>query len=242
MSRVQKASGRAAGVTSLGIAFTSNVTAASLLVACPFGFSDTTFTIGVVDDNLNGPGTDYTESSERVWNATSRSVASIYYFPNSGAGACTVTCNASATVDLGMVVIEYSAMATVGPVDVTDANGANNTGSTPTTADLITLNANDVLVASLTHDGGPAPTLTVEAGWTLVDEEEDATSGTPWSVAEKFLTATATDQHTWTVGDSVDSTMAFTAFKEAAGAADQEPSLVGGKLVFNSVVLRHLVH
>lgn len=125
--------------TTIAKAFTSNVTAGSLLVVLVTHNGGTgtatcadslgqTFTLAV------GP----TQTPDTTFNQW------IFYFPNSSAGANTVTVTFSVNSNRSrLAILEYSGIATTSPLDVTAA--ANGTSAAPNSGAATTGSANELI-------------------------------------------------------------------------------------------------
>lgn len=124
----------ASGTATIAKAYTSNVQAGSLLV-CAITVYDSTKT-PTVSDNLNGAWTQAVSYSNT---AVLNHITRIFYFPNSAAGACTVTGSWTGAASSEIHQGEYSGAATVSPLDQTGTGGASS-GANQTSAMLPTVN------------------------------------------------------------------------------------------------------
>jgi hypothetical protein len=139
-------------------AFPGNVTAGDLLVVVVATFG-TGITV-TVSDNLNGS---YTQGDTYVVNVTCR--LSLWFFPNSAGGACTVTVTPSGSCQISMALHEYSGLALSSVLNSTITNTGGVT-TTPTTG-TCTAAANELVVGAVANDTAVEATQTVNSPFTI---------------------------------------------------------------------------
>lgn len=121
-TQLQNTSGSIVGATSQSLAYPSNVTAGSLLVA--FAAVDGVSAMSVSD------------SLGQTWSSAIGVVKSsmrlfVYYFANTKAGACTPTLAISPSANASLSILEYSGVAKSAPVNATATSSGTNNSPSP---------------------------------------------------------------------------------------------------------------
>lgn len=199
---------------SLALSFSSLPAVNSLIVvkAAWFPASSTTITIS---DNQ---GNTYTQSVNAVDGGGSVRCSIHWATATTSSGTFTVTVNPSgASDDITIVIEEYAGVTTSSPTDGATNNAGNSTG--PTSNTLTPSQANDLLVAVLTH-AGTDRTLTEGGGFSLAAEDEGGSAHMPIAGAYKVQTSIVTEGASWTIGTgAVQWVAGIAAFKAAPAAA-----------------------
>lgn len=157
---VQSTGKDAGSVSSTTMAFASNVTAGSAIIASS-RLSSGTATM-TCSDNVNAGNY---AADKTFADATNGITLCVQSKLNAGAGATTVTFTPSATTTVRLIIDEFSGIATSSALDQTATGGP--TGSTsPSTSSVTTTQANELLFALITTSnsfGG----FTAGSGYTL---------------------------------------------------------------------------
>jgi hypothetical protein len=200
---VQSRSVDAGGSSSSALAFTSTVTAGSLLTMV-FRIGTTTDTItGVSDDKGNTYTRAFYVSAPDPGNVSSHSV---YYAMNAVAGATTVTVTlVDATASVRWAMHEYSGAATSAALDQVSGRENTTASTTVDTANVTTTLANELLFVSGTFFGA-----TPSAGTNYTARESLATR---LFTEDRIVSSTLTTNGAFTVSASITSTCAITTFK-----------------------------
>ncbi len=204
----------AAGIGPLAKAFTSNVTAGSLLVcAVRFGTVGGTYTIS---DNLNGAWTK--DKTQLI--ATDGDTVIVASFPNSAGGAITVTANDGASGNqIYLAIAEFSGVATTSPVDGTPA-GNNATGTSATSNNVTPTQSGDLIFGAC--GVANSNTFTQGAGFTFLD---DAATGGHLADEYQILAGSGATAATFTLGASDEYGCIAVAYKVAgSGGTSITPS------------------
>jgi hypothetical protein len=181
---------RTAAVASspVALAYTTNVTAGSLLVVCVL---DDTGTPTSVSSSVDGALT------LAVGPATAPGLTRglIYYKQNAVGGATTITVT-HAGAFVGMQILEYSGMDTFAALDrTTSGTGTSTTPSSGATA--VTSQASEIAIGFCVNDSGGA-TWTAGSGYTL----REANANGQMQVEERVLSATGAQTAGFTMGAS----------------------------------------
>lgn len=209
-----------AAATSIGVAYTSNTTAGNLLVAVvTWGSTDVTPTIA--DTQLNS----WSEAGTHLWDATNTTGQAMFYVPNNAGGANTVTVSFGSSVDFrGLIIGEYSGIATSSALDTTAANTAGLAGVsgavdyyTSTTA--TTTVANVVLIGGIANIDGAGTTVQVGTGF--VERQETAAIGAlvRLQMQDAVMVNAGGVDSTWTIAAAGNQNSRVMAFKPTGGAA-----------------------
>lgn len=159
ITRVQHTSSHSGNSSSQrSLAYGSNVAAGSMLAAVV-----STFNSGVTlttTDTLNNAS--WTQAgSYALDGGTNVNRCSIWFYPNTLGGACTFKVTPSASAYLSMVLVEYSGVATVTPLDMTATNGDNASATTSVFTGTCTVSGSGELVLAGygqgTSNGGASP-------------------------------------------------------------------------------------
>jgi hypothetical protein len=186
------------------LAFTSNVTAGSLLTAVfRIGTTGTRTITGLSDDKSNTYTEAFFLSAPDPGNAFSHYV---YYAMNAASGSTTVTVTlVDANSSVRWAIHEYSGLATTSALD--QVSGRENTpaSTTVSTANVTTTLANELLFVSGCFFGA-----TPSAGSNYTGRESLATRV---FTEDRIVSSTLTTNGTFTVSPSATSTCAITTFK-----------------------------
>lgn len=204
---------------SIALAYTSNVTAGSLLVACVMGTDGTS--VSGVSDGVNT----WTADKTAAFNTNVNFRTAIYSAPNAAAGATTVTASFTITCRCAIHLFEFAGAATASPADAN--NDATGNGTNPTLS-VTTVGANDLIIGAVnTYDN--AWTITAGTNFTL---QSNQTTGSMSTGAEYWLDAGAAGAKTvgFTVAGGTGGywSMAAVAYKIAAAAASSGRVIGGG--------------
>lgn len=193
------------------LAFPGNVTSGNLLIVAGCGFHP-----GSPD-----PAPTITDTRSTVYTVASAVVFTngrlfIGYGVAPSTGSCTVTVDwASADTGSSLSIDEFSGQHAT-PLDV---DGGSSTGTSTTPADsLTTLTANDLLIGVMAHDGSSGISITPDAPWNQIGEEENNTAQDHSAVFQIVTTATSYTA-SWVIGSSSPWGVYTLGFKEATGAA-----------------------
>lgn len=191
---VQSTSGASTGnVTSLAIAFVSNNTLGSLLIAI----------VSVPDTGVGNPTV--TDSQGNTWvlantfsGATGRDYTFAYAL-NCKAGANTVTAgfgSVAATTDWNLAIYEFSGVATTSAVDHSDSLARYALSITPTTTAFTASQSGALYFGSITTETTPG-LIVKDAAWTQGETpatyrgDEYLIQGSPASLAADWTTTSA---------------------------------------------------
>lgn len=163
MPSVQTKSLRDFGITEISVAFTSNVTAGSVI--CGFVFwNSATITLNSVGD-----GTRTFTLLDNPTTLSSAVRAAMFYYENHPGGATTVTATFSASVGNSTIFIhEATGLLTSGSLDqhVLNAQTAPGTGGDAVTSTSVTTTGNNEYCAGFTVERSGGGALTAGTGWT----------------------------------------------------------------------------
>jgi hypothetical protein len=176
-------------VTSVAVAFTSNVVAGNEVIACCANFDNSAGSIpsGAVTDSRS---TSYTQRNPST---TQQARSAIHHGTLATSGVCTVTLNVANSADFPTLAIHEVSGLMVAPYD----QGATATGTgSPTATTGTTTTANQLVIAMLTHAGSASQALAVGAGYTLAEKQENTTNQ-PIITAHKRVTATGAQTATF---------------------------------------------
>ncbi len=184
-------------VNNTTLAFPSNVTAGNLLLGFHTHFHTGGTTPSLPTDTL---GNTWQQSVTLQLNFNIR--CRMFWCENSLGGANTVTFDMSGTAngDLTVALAEFSGLL----ADCDDGSPVTDTAtsSTPAVGDKTPSVDDALLVAFLTHGGGNI-SITEEAGWNVIYEFEDGSSGMPIScVWKQQVGAPVAEDADWTLGSS----------------------------------------
>lgn len=202
------------------IAFTSNVTAGSLLVLLAGQQSANNRPITAVSDNLNGSWT----RAIVVGTAGSTRQAEVWYLTNSLGGACTITLTWSNGTDTkDFQAIEYSGCDTVSPLDVTDSIlGASSTNQQYAT-NSDTTSSNGAVTLGVSALNGS------DAGWTSTSGFTQITStNTSITFAERIDAGSITTNGSYTLTNPRTFSAVMVSFKAPASGTTGRAALIGG--------------
>lgn len=196
-------------VTSQTCPAPANVAAGSLLVATVQWNQNSAVSM-TVSDGLNGAWTAVTSAAIQT---TTPGSEQLFYFPNSAAGAVTVTFTTSPATSSTIFCsfVEYVGMATSSPIDGTPVTNALNTAATtmivPSAGSMATSNANDLIVGACSPSA--ALSITADTGYTTRMTSQAA-------LEDQFTTATGNFTITCKSGSS-NWMGTLAAFKQAGG-------------------------
>jgi hypothetical protein len=181
------------GVSSSTLAFSSNTTAGSLLVAHIWiGNGASTMT---ASDNVNGAYNQDIIQQSPTHGAVS---SGIFTFPNCAGGAATVTYTATGGGQLRVIIEEYSGIASTTPLDQTgnSINLNNNTNWTVTLTGATT-QANELVIAHTAASNSGTFTANQIGGLAANQDSVADNSGRP-SVEYLAMSSTGTFTASWT--------------------------------------------
>ena len=182
--------------TSGSLAFSSNVTAGSVIVVALMGYSSAS-TITISDTRSNTytrVGTLTTGGDGALWlDCWVATVAS--------SGSCTVQYSSLLTPYLSLMIAEYGDMATSSFVDQSVvATGSSTTPSSGNTS--TTTNANDVLFGLMVSMAGSNVSITAGTSYTIRQEYEDGSSYMHGAIEDRDVSSTGAYSAGFTLGSS----------------------------------------
>lgn len=215
-SLIQQATGdvTAAGTNqSYTITLGSTPTNGNTLIACLLANNSSSITVS----SVSSTGATWTRLVQRTTQAGDSNEAEIWgAFGVSGAGTViTVTMSGTNTGRCSGNVQEWSGPLTSGQPDTTGTD-FNTSSTTPDSGNLVTGNANDVLIACCQDFSLTAKSLT-SSGWTTL------TSIDAIGVAYQIVAATGTYQATWSMGTAHSWSGCGVALKAPAGVSGPAP-------------------
>lgn len=180
--------------TTIARAFSSNVTAGSLIVASIAW--DTTNTTSVTCSDTQGN----LFTTLTVYNdTTTKQALTVCYAPNAVGGADTVTATFGATsISRRIIISEYTGVATGSPVDVTTGQGGivGTTGADAITSGTVNTSQGSVLVYGAVEDTSGSTTVTAGTGFT----QRSTLNGVEMAVQDRILGSAGTTASTNTFG------------------------------------------
>ena len=198
MSHVQGTGGESSGaVTSLAIAFSSNVVAGRTLLAGVVGFKSnaSNAAITTVEDSLGNTWTELVElTTNNVGSGDDSVVISIWAAERiATGGACTVTATPDSAQFMGMVIAEVFRI--THPLSDVAATGAGGT-----TADTGNLTTTDLayIFGIATHDDSTTRVITPGGSQTQIFEDE-AITGMPVNGTYRIEPTAGDYNSTWTI-------------------------------------------
>jgi hypothetical protein len=201
--------------TSIPCAINSVGTGHLLLAFCRVGANSA---ITSVSDTVNAGN--YTKAWEQD-DATNGKVLANYYMPNTLSGNTTVTCHwTTTTTNNALDIVELSGMATSSPLD--QQNSAITTSSSsPTSGNITTVNANDVIFGAVSF--AFSSTITISSENNSFTQEMNDTLGTASHVhlhgADRGVSSTLTVAYNPTLSAAITTEIGVAAFKVSSGAA-----------------------
>lgn len=211
----QRATIRAANVGSAPAAFPADVTAGDLLLVCIGAWmGGTGFTSLNVTDTLSTSYSVLIAPTGVVWaGGTGRGCIAYGIAPSSG--PCTVTVdpveNGQGNSWINAVIDEFSGVNAT-PLDV---DGGESTGSNTTPSDSLTTVTDNDLVVGVLVDVGSGGTITPDAAFTELDEDETG-ARQPYSAIFQIVGAAGSYSPNWTLSVSQAWSVYTAAFKPAA--------------------------
>lgn len=203
-------SGGSSSAEPVSKAYTSNVTAGSLLIAAVFWLTSSVSTCSV-SDGVNGAWTAIGSPKRGdVGSGLENVFIQMFYKTGAAAGATTVTADISVSVNAGLAIHEYGG--TSPEVDGTPVYDWINSDQTPTSSAITTTAAGTLLFAM----GVPGSSVSsAGAGYVLRQSANFASNGT-----EDDLDGGAAGSKTagFTMADVTETLMGFVAFKEVTAA------------------------
>lgn len=207
--------------TTIDIVYPGNVSANSLLlIGCSF-WSNPAATVTGATDTVS------TSYAAAITGTLADGLSRVHLIygkaPSSGANTVTVTFSQSGS---GSCSADEFIGQHATPLD---AAGTVSTGtSTAPSASVTSTVANDLIVGVMTQSGNASPTITPDAGWTQIGEEEVGTTDMPHSLIFKIVTTAQPYTPSWTLGASEPWGAIAAAFKPAvAGAVGTRLPLTG---------------
>ena len=196
----------------IAVTFDSNVAAGSLLICCVSSWC------------ASSPGTGLTVSDDQAnsWseiydvNYNGNDVGYLAYVLNAAAGSTTVTVDGPSSNDyFTVVIVEVSGIKTSGALD--QNNNTDTSGSSWDSGNITTTEDDEYLIGVFAQDTGDY-TLTEDAAWTLIFEEEAASVNMPISVGERIVSSTLTESYSGTISTSCEHFAAIASFEAVAAA------------------------
>lgn len=189
MAYIQSANIRNATGTAVK-AFTTNVTAGSLLIVSVM-FEDITTSVSTITDSQSNT---YQQAGTIVRTTTALGLQ-VYYAYNANAGATTVTAVASASTPITISIHEYSGMMTAGNPFDTTVSAFNNSNDSPASGSLTTAVASELLFAvaannrsTVTAGSGYTVRETAALNWWMVSEDQTAGAAGSYSATTGVMT------------------------------------------------------
>lgn len=206
------------------LAFDSNVTAGNLLVVTHAHWGASGIAISTPTDTL---GHTYLPVAAEQSAGGGLVRLRSFYVANCSGGANTVTFDAAGTdtVELAVVISEFSGVATSSPLDTT--NVGTGTGTAVSSGNVTPSVDNCLLYGGMSDDSNNVG-ITEEAGWTLIHEEIPAGS-IPVATAFKVQTTATAEDADWTLASSKEWIAHVGVFKpEVAAAGHPAVKRMGG--------------
>ena len=211
MALLQHKQGVGTIVTSFALAFTSNVTAGSLLV-CASYITDVSGPTSVTDTPTQTYAVDVRQDQAANGNENS-----IWSTPNSVAGANTLTTNTSAAFTHRNTILEYSGMATSTPKD--QSNSADTASATSlASGNITTTQADEVLICLFSS--GAADTYTADGAFTVEETILVGAGVNRAQTQDRVVTSTGTYSNTSSIaGAAKNLTSCIVSYKAVAAGA-----------------------
>lgn len=191
-------------------------------------------TIVIMPCSRGGTGQDpssITDNASNSWTkAASAKAGSIspfcglWYVANAPAMAVgstiTITWAATVPVATGAIAIKVSGLV-ASSFDVATANGTSTGTTAPTSGNITTTNATDVLIACIEVSSGDADTFTEDSNFTTIDRLNNATASNNFALhaAYRLVSNTGTYAYQPTLGTSRSYVDIISSFKQASAAA-----------------------
>lgn len=223
---VQSTSTDAGGATTgFSIAYTSNVTAGSLLVYAVRLGGDCT--VGVTDTR----GNTWTEIIHSAVQTDDGSVLSVWYAKNASAGATTVNFTFSASVTSRLGIAEYSGIDTSTAFDKQTSNQSGGSTSTApvTTASQTPTNASSLVVGFLTTGGDPTSISANGGGATGFTLREASSASNRFALEDKILSSSSAQTAGFTLGSGQTYIAGLAIFNGAGGGAGTVVNPITGR-------------
>lgn len=183
----------AGGVNSQALSFTTTPTVGNLILVALSTYAGNIGTSAITDNQ----GNTYTRRSLAEPEGQDTDVAIFTAIASTSSGTFTVTANPDGTsADLTMVIMDFSGC-DADPFDQ-QSSGTGN-GTAVSTGNATPSVDGALMVAAMTH-AGTDRTITEEAGWTLIYENEGGSSNMPISVVYKVQSTAAAEDADWTIG------------------------------------------
>lgn len=216
--------------TSNDIAFTSNLTAGSLLVAFVSavreGAGDAGDIIATPTDTKSHTWVRATAAERINPSLTNRHHVAMFYVENCQAGACTVTIADAGPANCwwNVTLAEYSGIETTSAEDAEAAAfGSNSSSTAVSTGNSGTLGQADELLVGMFGHSGTETTITPSNTEIHEDETDTAVAG---ASQYKIVSATTATDLSWTLGAARSWVAILAGFKIAAGGGGGAPPLL----------------
>lgn len=230
----QSAYGRVAGAASLAVAFPGSVTSGNLLVLTMARGSAGGSDPMAVGDISQSAGTatlgsfQLDRGHEQAIGGSNYQNVAIYSVPVTGTGSCTLSVGGGAGADYwGVAVQEYSGADT----SASRVNAVNSGVGTSTTvvSGTAATGGDGLLVGAATLWGSSSISITPQAAWAQVAEEEDGSLWQMFASADQSVASDTTDEAEWTLGSSLQFAAAVVAYKIPGGgpSCSQSIALMG---------------
>ena len=207
---------RSTGATSVNLSFGTTPTVGNRALVVAHQWSSGTKGISVPTDNQGNTYTEHVETSDAGDQRASHASAQI----STASGTFTVTQGFASTSWCAVMILEKSGIDHSSPVVTT--NGSNGSSTTASSGSVTPNSADDLCIASVSHEG-TAATITVVAGsnFTQRVEIEDFSSGQPSNIAERQ--ATGAQQCQWTLSSTAGWIASICVYKASGGAVSRLP-------------------
>jgi hypothetical protein len=228
---VQSVSIDAGGATTgFGQAFSSNVTAGSLLVYGVRLGGDCT--VGVTDTRSNT----WTEIIHSAVQSDDGSVLSVWYAKNASASATTVNFTFSASVTSRLAIAEYSGIDTTTALDGTNFT-SNQSGGATSTAPVTTTpktpsQAASLVLGFLTTGGDPTSIAANGGGATGYTLREAASASNRFALEDKILAASSAQTAGFTLGAGQTYIAGLAIFNGAGGGGGSPAVTTVGRRIY----------
>lgn len=225
ITRVQSTKTAVDGGTSVSVAFPSNVTAGNLIVVAVFrgsnqaqGSSPILATDCTKSAGTATIGTFVRDSFlEQSLGANGYSNVAVLSAEVTGTGSCTIqVANGPSSSYWGLMPVEYSNADTSG-TRLADSTTGSGSSTTPLTTSG-TSGGPGVFVGVMTTFQSGATTITPQAAFSQIQEEEDGTLHQVGASEDQIVTADTTDAAEWTISPTGSWCAALAIYKEVSSS------------------------
>jgi hypothetical protein len=226
---VQSAEKDVANANSTTLAFTSNLGAGNLVLACNVIFQITADRDIVTPTDTRGhtylPATNQQDDSGNITHLRS------FYVGNSLAGADTVTyqITGGANGEITAIQAEFSGLSTTSPISGTPTLTGPTTTANPNTGSMTPAD-NGCLIIAVLHAAGNQPITPPGSPWIQLQEYEGQNDTVSLSVIYQIQTTAAAVSATWALGISTTCLSHIFALKPAVVGSTATITAAGGEL------------